>query len=176
MLDGFGIDAGGVQADAGADAARVCCPSLECRFIIDGIDALCGSPEGCCDMLGLDEGDGPSGETVGGEESKRVGRGEVESEPALDDTRECGDSAEDRSVGCADEELLFAFAFVLLFPPADGCGGYVRDVGEGMGEFKWAASVAVEDDVVDGEGDGVAIGGEGDLGECVDMIMLSPLR
>ena len=83
-------------------------------------------------MLGLDEGNGPSGETVGGEESKRVGWGEVESEPVLDDTRECGDSAEDRSIGCMDKELLFAFAFVLLFPSADGCSDYVGDVGKGM--------------------------------------------
>ena len=47
MLDSFGIDASGVQADAGADAAGVNCSSLECRFIIDGIYALSGSPEGC---------------------------------------------------------------------------------------------------------------------------------
>ena len=41
--------------------------------------------------------------------------------------------------------------------------------------MEWAAAVTIEDDVVDGKGNGVAIGGEGYLGECVDMIMLSPL-
>ena len=131
-MDGFSINAGGVLADAGADAAGVSCPSIECQFVVIGIYALSGSPEGCGDVLGLDKGDGASRETVGGEESKWIGQGEVESEPALDDTRECGDSVKDWSVGSADKELLFAFAFVLLFPPAKGCSDYVRDVGEGM--------------------------------------------
>ena len=83
-------------------------------------------------MLGLDKGNGAGRETIGGEESKWIGRGEVESKPALDDTRECRDGAKDWSVGSADKELLFAFAFVLLFLPAKGCGDYVGDVGEGM--------------------------------------------
>ena len=47
MLDSFGIDAGSVQAVAGADAAGVSWSSLECQFVIDGIYALSGSPEGC---------------------------------------------------------------------------------------------------------------------------------
>ena len=47
MLDSFGIDASGMQAGAGADAAGVSWSSLECRFVIDGVDALSGSPEGC---------------------------------------------------------------------------------------------------------------------------------
>ena len=72
MLDCFGINAGGMQADAGADAAGVSCPSFECRFIVNGIYVLSRSPEGCGDVLGLDKGDGASREAVGGEESKWI--------------------------------------------------------------------------------------------------------
>ena len=46
--------------------------------------------------------------------------------------REGRDSAKDQSIGSMDEELLFAFAFVLLVPPAKGCGDDARNVGESM--------------------------------------------
>ena len=46
MLNGFGIDTGGMQADTCANAGGVRCPAFECSFIMDGIDSLSGTPEG----------------------------------------------------------------------------------------------------------------------------------
>ena len=94
MLNGFCINASGIQADTCTNAAGVSHPSFECRFIINGIDLLVsGSLEGCGDVLGLGKSNGASVEAVGSEESKWVGWREIESEPVLDDMCEGGDSA-----------------------------------------------------------------------------------
>ena len=58
MLDGFSIDASGMQADTCTYAGGVSHPLVKCRFVINGINSLSRSPEGCGDVLGLDESDG----------------------------------------------------------------------------------------------------------------------
>ena len=72
VLDGVGVNAGGVEADAGAHPNRVGCPASESVGVGDGVDALGGVAKCGSNMLGTDEGDGAGGKASGGKDCEGV--------------------------------------------------------------------------------------------------------
>ena len=72
VLDGFGINAGGVETDTGAHPNRVGSPASESVDVSDGVDVLGGVAKGSGNMLGADKGDGAVGKASGGKDCKGV--------------------------------------------------------------------------------------------------------
>ena len=56
VLDGFSINAGGMETDAGAHPNRMGCPASESINVGDGIDTLGGVVKCGSNMLGTDSG------------------------------------------------------------------------------------------------------------------------
>ena len=86
MLDGFSINAGGVETDTGAYPNRVGSPASKSVNVSDGINVLGGVTKCGSNMLGADEGNGAIGEAGGGKDCEGVRGREPKVNPALGDT------------------------------------------------------------------------------------------
>ena len=72
MLDGFGVDASGMETNTGAHPNRVGSPASESINVGDGVDMLGRVTKSGSNMLGADKGDGAIGKAGGGKDCKGV--------------------------------------------------------------------------------------------------------